>query len=149
MLRLAIFEFKAVLKDLMNVRANFLNLLGLILIAQSMYAQEQAIVIDVEFLEQSNVILYLLDQCFLYIPLDTYLFIGFLEVKVFKCYAAFDTILRRFLCAPSLLWTFEVIAHMNVPGCFENVSHNHEIYADFSSYWFVILDFMEPKKPCD
>ena len=83
MLRLAIFEFKAVLKDLMNVRANFLNLLGLILIAQSMYAQEQAIVIDVEFLEQSNVILYLLDQCFLYIPLNTYLFIGFLEVKVF------------------------------------------------------------------
>ena len=48
-----------------------------------MYAQEQAIVIDVEFLEQSNVILYLLDQCFLYIPLNTYLFIGFLEVKVF------------------------------------------------------------------
>jgi hypothetical protein len=83
MLRLTIFELKAVLKDLMNVRANFLNLLGLILIAQSMYAQEQAIVIDVEFLEQSNVILYLLDQCFLYIPLDTYLFIGFLEVKVF------------------------------------------------------------------
>jgi hypothetical protein len=83
MLRLTIFELKAVLKDLMNVRANFLNLLGLILIAQSMYAQEQAIVIDVEFLEQSNVILYLLDQCFLYIPLNTYLFIGFLEVKVF------------------------------------------------------------------
>lgn len=48
-----------------------------------MYPQEQAIVIDIEFLEQSNIILYLLDQSFLYIPLNTYLFIGFLEVKVF------------------------------------------------------------------
>ena len=72
----SILEFEAVFNDLMNIRANFSDVLSLIPVAQLMHTEEQAIVIDVQSLKQIGIVLDLLEQGFLDVNVNTDLLLG-------------------------------------------------------------------------
>ena len=71
-----VLEFEAVFNNLMNVWANFSDVLSLIPVAQLMHTEEQAIVIDVQSLKQIGIVLDLLEQGFLDVNINADLLLG-------------------------------------------------------------------------
>ena len=130
----------------MNVRTNFLDLISLFFVGQPMYPKKQTIIIDVELLKQANIILYLLNQSLLNVPLDTYFLVCLREVKILQSHTALNAILWGLFSASSLLRSFEIITNVDVSRCFENVRHNDEVYAHFSSNGLVVFDLMKTEE---
>jgi hypothetical protein len=72
----SVLKFEAVFNDLMNVWANFSDVLSLIFVAQLMHTQEQAVIIDVQSLKQICIVLDLLEQGFLDVKVNANLLLG-------------------------------------------------------------------------
>jgi hypothetical protein len=136
MVRVAWFigSVKAMPDDLVDGGAHLEDVAGLFLVLEVVDAQQQAVVVDVQPLEDPHVVLDLLAQRFLDIrcEIDSNVFIK--KIQVLQSNTRINVTLTRTSLGPSTLSRpLQVKSDINISSSFENISHDHEVDAYFAS----------------